>query len=57
MQHNCIVFGIDPFSCSRNGVVRFESVIKMRDKLEKDGIRKGVNRDEKGDPSPALHTL
>ena len=39
-----------PSFCSRNGVVRMESVMKMRDKLEKIGMMKGVNQDEKGDP-------
>ena len=39
-----------PFFCSRNGVVRMESMMKMRDKLEKIGMMKRVNQDEKGDP-------
>ena len=33
---------------SRNGVVRYESVMKLRNKLEELGKMKGVNQDEKG---------
>ena len=32
----------------RNGVVRHESVMKLRNKLEELGKMKGVNQDEKG---------
>ena len=33
---------------SRNGVVRYESVMRLRNKLEELGKMKGVNQDEKG---------
>lgn len=33
---------------SRNGVVRYESVMKLQNKLEELGKIKGVNQDEKG---------
>ena len=32
----------------RNGVVRYESVMMLRNKLEELGKMKGVNQDEKG---------
>ena len=32
----------------RNGVVRFESVMQLRNKLEELGKMKGINQDEKG---------
>ena len=32
----------------RNGVVRYESVMKLRSKLEELGKMKGVNHDKKG---------
>jgi len=35
-------------SDTRNGVVRYESVMHMRNKLEELGKMKGVNQDEKG---------
>ena len=35
-------------SKSRNGIVRHESVMKLRNKLEELGKMKGVNQDEKG---------
>ena len=35
----------------RNGVVRHESVMKLRNKLEELGKMKGVNQDEKGSGS------
>lgn len=33
---------------SRNGIVRHESVMQLRNKLEELGKMKGVNQDEKG---------
>ena len=38
----CLVF--EP----RNGVVRYESVMMLRNKLDELGKKKGVNQDEKG---------
>ena len=35
-------------SRSRHGAVRYESVMKLRNKLEELGKMKGVNQDEKG---------
>jgi len=35
-------------SNTRNGIVRHESVMKLRNKLEEFGKRKGINQDEKG---------
>ena len=36
------------FILLRNGVVRYESVMLLRNKLEELGKMKGVNQDEKG---------
>ena len=37
------------FLYCRNGVVRFESVMKLRNKLEDLGKLTGINEDEKGE--------
>ena len=36
------------FYPSRNGIVRFESVMQLRNKLEELGKMKGIAQDEKG---------
>ena len=41
----------------RNGVVRYESVMMLRNKLEELGKMKGVNQDEKGRSTPILSVL
>ena len=38
-------------------MVRFESVMRLRDKLEELGKMKGVNQDEKGEYIPLIHKL
>ena len=42
------IFTVSLVSELRNGVVRYESVMMLRNKLEEVGKKKGVYQDEKG---------
>ena len=44
----CLIFSQSYFPDLRNGAVRYESVMRLRNKLEELGKMEGVNTKEKG---------